>query len=196
MNTSLDKTKAMVRIAILGAISFLLTFVKAPLPIFPSFLKLDPSDIPAIIAALAYGPIGGVGVQLIKAITDALTSESAGVGQIANFIAGSAFVIPLGFVYQRAKNLRGYCLGAGLGSLSMIVVASVFNYFVLIPAYAVIFGGMDAIIGLAAKLNSSITGLGSLVLLAIAPFNLLKAVLISVFGYALYKPLTTIFRQA
>ena len=193
---ALHKTKVMVRIAILGAIAFLLTFAKIPLPFFPSFLKLDFSDIPAVVAALAYGPAGGIGVAMIRLVVDLLKSSSGGVGQLANFIAAAAYLIPLGLVYKHAKTLRGYCAGAGLGSIFMIVIACLFNYFVLIPAYALIFGGMDAIVGMASAINSSVTGLGTLVVFAIAPFNILKALLISVLGYLLYKPLTPLFRQA
>ena len=193
---ALHKTQVMVRIALLGAISSLLTFVEIPLPFFPSFLKLDPSDIPAVVAALAYGPVSGIGVALIRLIVDLLKSSSGGVGQLANMIASSAYLIPLGIVYKRHKSLLGFYAGAGLASVCMILVACLFNYFVLIPAYAIIFGGMEAIINAASKVNSSVQGLGTLVMLAIAPFNALKAIMISVLGYLLYKPLAPLFRQA
>jgi len=151
--------------------------------------------VPAIIATLAFGPAGGVVVQLIKMFTDILTSESAGIGQLANFIAGAAYAIPLGLLYRRSKTLKGFLLGAAVGSLCMIVTACVFNYFVLIPAYAAAFtGGMDSIIGMAAAINASVTSLETLIILMFVPFNLLKAVLISLFGYLLYKPLQPLLR--
>ena len=189
-------TQTMVRLAILGAFAFLLTFLVLPLPIFPAFLKLDPSDIPAIIAALSFGPAGGVLVQLIKCLTDALTSNSGGIGQLANFIAGTAYILPLGMIYQGKRSLRRYLIGAAFGSLCMIVTACLFNYFVLIPAYAAAFtGGIDGIIGMASQINAAVVNLETLILLTLAPFNLLKAVLISLLGYLLYRPLLPLLRR-
>ena len=182
--------RVMTRLAVLGALAFLLTFWEVPLPIFPVFLKLDASDIPAVIAAIAFGPLGGVVVQLIKALLDAYKSSTGGIGQLANFIAGTAYVVPLGFVYAWRPRLSGFGLGAVLGTACMVVAACLANYFLIIPLY-----GFETVLELAQKVNSGITDMQTLILLAFAPFNLLKAGLISILGYLLYKPLQPLLRR-
>ena len=168
--------RVMVQLALLGAIAFVLTFVETPLPFFPSFLKLDPSDIPAVFATATFGPIGGVVVQLIKALLDMLKSSTAGVGQIANFVAGSAFAIPLGLIYRQRPTFSGFLLGEAVGVMCMVSMACMANY-ILLPLY-----------GLTVTLD--------LILWTLAPFNLLKATLISVVCAALYVPLQPAMRLA
>ena len=58
--------KTVVKISVLGVISFSLMFLKTPLWFTPPFLKFDISDLPSVIGAFAMGPGTGVWIQLIK----------------------------------------------------------------------------------------------------------------------------------
>ncbi|GIN97338.1 hypothetical protein J6TS1_32080 [Siminovitchia terrae] len=77
--------------------SFVLMLIKFPIPPFPAYLTVDFSDIPALIAALMFGPLAAIIVELIKNILDYLMIGSeAGIpiGNFSNFLAGTMFVLP------------------------------------------------------------------------------------------------------
>ena len=69
--------------AVMGALGFVLMLLEFPLPfIIPAFIKLDFSEIPAIITAYAFGPQYGVLVCLIKNLLHLPLTSSAGVGEL------------------------------------------------------------------------------------------------------------------
>ena len=133
-------TKQVVKIGMLSAVSIVLMMFELALPIFPSFLKLDISDLPALVGAVTMGPVAGVMIELVKNLLHLLKTSTAGVGELANFLVGVALVLPMGICFKKHKNLLGYVQGVVLGTVCMVAVACVFNYYVLIPAFAVAFG--------------------------------------------------------
>lgn len=184
---ALDTSK-MVKIGMLSAVSIVLMMFELALPIFPSFLKMDVSDLPAIIGAVAMGPLAGILIEFIKNALHLFKTSSAGVGEFANFIMGISLIIPIGFFYKKKKNLMSFVQGAVVGCILMVVMACAFNYYILIPAYAVAFGApIEAFVEIANKVNSSVVDLKTLVFFAIAPFNVIKAIVVSVIGYPLCK---------
>ena len=58
----------MVSVAMLSSIAYLLMMLDFPFPGLPPFLKIDFSDVPALIAAIIFSPIAGVIVEAIKNI--------------------------------------------------------------------------------------------------------------------------------
>ena len=181
----------MIKIALLSAIAFVLTLplFRWSLPIFPGFLSLDVSDLPAIIGMVVLGPLPAVWIIGLKNILDILItgSSSAGIGPLANFLVGTAYILPLGFIFHKQKNRVGFAIGAAAGVISATVMAGVFNITVLIPTYArVLEIPIEVIIGMGSAINPNIDSLASLVLLSIVPFNLLKFGLVSVVGFILY----------
>ena len=56
----------MTKIAMLSVLAFILMQFELILPMFPSFLKIDVSDLPAVIGAFAMGPFAGVAISAIK----------------------------------------------------------------------------------------------------------------------------------
>jgi len=50
-------TNSLVKISVLSVLSYILMVIDFPLPMFPSFLKLDFSDIPALLGSFAIGPM-------------------------------------------------------------------------------------------------------------------------------------------
>lgn len=183
---------------ILAALSSILRFLETPLPLLPVFLKIDFSNIPALIGGFALGPVAGAIILLIKNIVYLPFSQTSGVGEIADFIISLAMVLPAAFIYKYHKNRRGAIWGMVSGSALMSFVAGpLMNYFVLIPFYAVVFFGssVDAIIGVAAAANTSINSIWTYVLFAVVPFNIVKCLVVCVVTGLLYKPLSPLLHK-
>ena len=78
--------------AVLAAVAFLLAFFELPLPLSPSFARMDLSDLPALIGAFAFGPASGVMIELIKNLLQLFSTSTGGVGELANYLMGASFV--------------------------------------------------------------------------------------------------------
>ena len=119
--------------AMLGAVAAVLMYMEFPIPIMPSFVKLDVSELPALLAAYAYGPVSGIAVCLIKNLIKLPSTSTAAVGELFNFVMGALFVGVAGFVYKRSKTRRSALIGAGLGALIMAVVSVPYNLLHRLP---------------------------------------------------------------
>jgi riboflavin transporter len=182
-------TKNLVMIAFLSAIAYVLMLLHLPFK-FIGFLELEFSDVPAIIGGIFYGPIVGVIIELIKNLIKALTgTTTSGVGELANFIICSSFVLPASILFRRIKGKGRAFVSFGVATLSMVVVGALANYFVMIPLYAVAFGGMDVVVGVASPMIPAIKDLGTIVLFGITPFNIVKGIVLGIVSNYIYKPL-------
>lgn len=174
-------TNKLVKISMLSAIAFALQYISFSIPIFPNFLKIDISDVPAVIGGLLYGPMS---VIVIEAIKNVLTfvikgSYSGGVGEVANFLIGVALVAPAIYIYKKNPSMKSYKTGAAVGTVCMCVAAGLLNYFVLIPLYASLFGqDVQVYVDMANAIFSFIDTYNELILFSIVPFNILKALII------------------
>jgi riboflavin transporter FmnP len=187
-------TRYIAKIGILSAIAVILMFFEVPLPMMPSFLKLDASELPAIIGAFVLGPMAGVGIEFIKNLLHAANTQTMGIGEIANFLVGVAFILPAGYLYQKDKSQGGAILSLIMGTFSMMLAASLLNYFILLPLYqAMLHFPLEQIITLGTVANPQIVDLKSFITMAIAPFNLIKGIVISVFTLLIYKKISPIF---
>ncbi|BBP90399.1 hypothetical protein BsIDN1_40170 [Bacillus safensis] len=136
MNQS--KVKRLVVTSMLSSISFVLILLDFPFPGLPAYLKIDFSDIPAIIAILIYGPGAGIAVEALKNVLHYLIQGSMSgvpVGQVANFIAGTLFILPVAFMFKKIKSAKGMAWSMITGTLLMTVMMSILNYFLFLPAY-------------------------------------------------------------
>lgn len=182
---SLFTTKAMVTVGLLSALSYVLMLLESP-P-FIGFLRLEFSDIPAILGAFWFGPASGVVIEFIKNLIKVLTaSKTMGIGELANFIVSIAYVIPAGILFRRLKGKYKSIVAFGVATLSMTVVGFLMNYFVTVPLYANMYGGMDAIVG-AASMVPGVKDMFTLILLGITPFNLVKGIFLGVVGHLTYE---------
>ena len=185
-------TQLMVKIAMLSAISFILTIegiFRFRLPFFPAFLAMDIADVPALIGAIAIGPVAGIWILALRNVISVLITGTAslGIGPLANFIFGVAYILPLWYIYNRfGRNTRAFVAGAAVGTVVSTIMAALLNYYMIIPAFALAMG-MERIIQSGADANEGINSVGTMVLYAIIPFNLIKNVLVSVVGFVLYK---------
>ncbi len=184
-------TRKLTSIAILSALAFILMLMEILPPFVPEFLKLDFSEIPVLIGAFAFGPLSAVLIELIKNLLHLTVTQTAGVGELANFLIGSCFAGSAGLIYRYMKNRKGAILAMAAGVLVMTAAASLLNYYVLLDIYAR-FWSMDAIIAMGHAANSHITDKGSLILWAFIPFNLAKSTAVSVISGLIYKPLSPI----
>jgi riboflavin transporter FmnP len=181
-------TRYIAKVGILSAIAAILMFFEVPLPMMPSFLKLDASELPAIIGTFVLGPMAGVGLEFIKNLLHAANTQTMGIGEIANFLVGVAFILPAGYLYKRYNSHKGAIISLIAGTVSMVLSASLLNYFILLPLYqAVLHFPLEQIINLGTMANPKIVDLKSFIAMGIAPFNLIKGIVISIFTLMIYK---------
>lgn len=183
--------------AILGAMGFVLMLLEFPLPfIIPSFIKLDFSEIPALIATFAYGPLLGILVCLIKNLLHLFVTTSAGVGELSNFLMGAIFVGVAGLFYKKSHSRRGALLGSLIGAFIMAVVSIFTNYFIVYPAFVVIYGmPMEAILGMYKQLLPAADNLFKALVIFNVPFNLAKGMLDAGVCFVIYKRISPLLKK-
>ena len=195
----MDKTsiRKFVVSGIFGALGFVLMLLEFPLPlIIPSFIKLDFSEIPALIASFAFGPLYGILVCAIKNLLHLFVTTSAGVGEVSKFILGAIFVFPAGLIYKKIHNRKGALIGSVIGAVIMAVVSIATNYFIVYPAYVVIYGmPMDAIIGMYKALLPVADNLFKALVIFNLPFNTAKGIVDAAICFAVYKRLSPILKK-
>lgn len=181
---------------VMGAVGFVLMLLEFPLPfIIPPFIKLDFSEIPAIITAFSFGPQYGILVCLIKNLLHLFASSSAGVGELSNFLLGAVFTGVAGLIYMRHKDRKGALIGALVGSFAMAAVSVVTNYFVVYPAYVVLYGmPMEAIIGMYQAILPVSDNLLKSLLIFNLPFTFIKGMIDAVVCFAVYKRISPILK--
>lgn len=59
-------TKQLVMIGVLGAVSSILMFFEFPVPLSPTFVKMDFSELPIILGGFMMGPVAGLFIIVIK----------------------------------------------------------------------------------------------------------------------------------
>lgn len=194
MKTQTAYAKKITTLAFLSAISTLLMFVEFSVPIMPTFLKFDVSDVPGLIAAFSISPSSGIIVIFIKNLFSAFLSSTMGVGELCNFIVGVTFVFTSGVIYKHHKTKKGAVLAMLCGTLMMSAVAVFVNYFVIIPVYSLIMP-MDLIIDMCKAINSNVNSLLKIVIVFVLPFNIIKGFLVSFITFIIYKKLSPIIKE-
>lgn len=186
-------------IAMFAALAGVLMTLEIPLFFAPSFYKMDLSEVPVLICAFYLGPVAGVVTELLKVLVKLLLkgTSSAFVGDFANFALGCSFVLPATIMYHLNKSKKTALLGMLTGTLALTVGGSLFNAYYLLPKFALLYGiPLDVIVGMGTAVNRNITSVGTLVLYAVVPFNLLKGLLVSAVTFVLYKRVEkVIFRR-
>lgn len=190
--------RMIVQIGMLAALALILMFFEIPLPFAPSFYEIDFSEVPVLIGCFTMGPMAGAAVELVKILLALVLkgTTTAGVGEIANFIIGCSFCVPAGLLYKRNRTRRNALLGMATGTILMTVIGCVVNAFILLPVYSAAFGmPLEALVEMGTAVNGHITDLMTFVILAVAPFNLLKGILVSLLVFLIYKKISPIFKM-
>ena len=195
--TAQSNVRNMVTIAMLGAVSMVLYIFDFPLWFAPSFYKIDFSEIPVMIGSFALGPAAGALIELVKCLLKLVVkgTSTAFVGDIANYLMGCALVVPAGMIYRKKKSKKNAVIGMVVGTLTLVVVGCILNAYVLLPTYSKAFGmPVDALIEMGSAVNPGIKDIFSFVLLAVAPFNALKGIIVSAVTLVLYKYVSPILK--
>lgn len=196
---SASKIRMIASISMLSAIAAVLMLFEFPIVfIAPSFYKLDFSEVPVLIGAFAFGPIAGIAIELVKILLNLVMNGTLtfGVGELANFLIGCALVAPASIIYSVNKTRKGAVTGLVAGTAFMVVAGVLLNAFLLLPFYAQFMGGMDALIAVGTEMHASINNPISFALLLVAPFNLVKGILVSVITMLLYKRISRLIKGA
>lgn len=195
------KLKRMIIIAMLSGIAVVLMMFEFPLGFVPGFYKLDFSEIPVIVGAFTLGPVAGLLIEFLKIFLNLLIegSDSAFVGEFANFLIGSAFVIPASFLYFMRKNRKNAICGLTVGTIVATVMGGFLNAFILLPKYVELMGPkfgltMEGVIGAGTEVNSAIQGMTTFILLGVTPFNLIKYGAASLVTILIYKKISHIMK--
>lgn len=184
--------------AILSALSFILyatPFLKFSLPfIFPSFLDMQFSDLPALLGGFALGPVAGCIIIVVKCCLKMPMTSTGCVGELADIIVGIAFVLPAALIYKRNKSRKGALIGLLVGMLSAVGVSILANWLILIPFYASLQEiGIEGLLSMMQALYPEITAdtlYNYYLPLAVLPFNMLRCLVCAVITYFVYKPLS------
>ena len=183
----------MTRCGILAAMAVILYYIEIPVV---AFYKLDLSTLPAILAGFAMGPLPGVAVVVIKNLVHMLGTSTACVGELADIIMSSCFVVPASLIYRRHKDRKSAVLSMLIGTVLMTIAGVLVNYFILIPAYQTLMNlPLEVIVDMGTKVWSYIDNKVKLVIFITAPFNMLKGTVLSVVTYLLYKRVSPLLHQ-
>ena len=187
------KVRYMTVTAMLSALAFILMFIDFSVPLMPSFIKMDISELPALIGAYAMGPVYGVLICLIKNLLHLFITTTGGAGELCNFLLGAVFVFAAGFIYQRNKNRKPAVLGALIGAALMAVLSIPVNYFITYPVYTK-FMPIDAIISMYQEINPAADSLLKCLITFNAPFTFVKGLISVVITFAIYKRISPIIK--
>ncbi|MGL4346450.1 MAG: ECF transporter S component [Cellulosilyticaceae bacterium] len=184
-------TQNLVKISLLSTLAVLLMqFAAIKLPaLFPSFLEIDFSEMPAIVGIMTISPSAGLVIVVMKNILKALLfgSSTGYVGELANMLISIGYILPLMWYAKKGTDLKTTIKGIVWGVAGIAVVGAVVNYFITIPLYAKVFMPMETIIEMGHKIIPAITDKFTFVLLSITPFNLLKGTLVAIVSVAFVK---------
>lgn len=180
----------------LSAVAFVLMFLDFPIPmLIPPFVKMDFSDLPALLGAFALGPVYGVLISLLKNILHIVIAgtTTACAGELGNFLMGAVFAASAGWIYSKKKDRKGALIAALLGALIMGILSVPINYFVTYPAYIQFYGmSAESILQMYQLILPSMKNLTQCLIVFNAPFTLMKGLFDVVLCFLIYKPLSPI----
>ena len=173
-------TKRIVTTAMFAAISYGISFLE--FPIFPSapFLKLDFSAVFIVLVGFLFGPISGVSACAVKELLCFITkSSTGGVGEIANFLVITSFILVPSIVYYFKKGFLTVIFTLLIGCVIQVGVSLLVNRFINFPLF----------MGAGAK--QAFSSLWPFVL----AFNFIKGIAVSVVTILLYKRISRILKK-
>lgn len=193
------KTKLSTRViaggAMLAALSVILQYLEFPIPLVPSFIKFDFSDLPALIGAFAYGPIAGIVIEFIKNLIHCAVSQSATVGELSNFILGATFVGTSGAIYARKKTKGNAFFGGLIGSLAMGVMCIISNYYVVYPFYYKAFMPEEVVLSAYQVILPGVNSVLECLFIFNLPFTIVKGLACIAIAMPIYKKLSPILKK-
>lgn len=176
----INKTKLIVVVGIFSAIAFILQVIGSLMGLkIAGFLEIELSDLPALIIALAYGPLAGVLVEFIKNLLHCLMTSTGFIGEFSNFVVNGTMCLAAGLIYKHHRTFHGALWALLIGTLVMSIVGIFSNLFIMLPLYLK---------------DVPFSGKLELVLTTILPFNLIKGAAISVITVLVYKKISKLIK--
>ncbi len=176
---------------VLTAVAFVLQYIEIAIPIMPSFVKFDFSDLPALVGSFAMGPMCGVLIELLKNLLHSAVSQSFGVGEISNFVLGAVFVAVAGAIYKHKKTRKNAILGAVLGAVVMAAISFPSNLFIVYPVYYN-FMPQETILAMYQAILPSVQSIPQALLVFNLPFTLVKGLINVAITLLIYKKISPI----
>lgn len=194
------------KIAVLTALAFVLySFCKFNLPfMFPSFLEMQISELPALLAGFSMGPLSGLIVIVLKCLLKFPLTSTAYVGESTDMLLGIAFVLPASIIYHlrrdklsRKSGVAHALVGLTVGSILMTGAAILVNRYISVPFYVTLFfnGNFMAILSVVKPIYPNVTEqtfYTYYLFLGVLPFNLLRCIIVSLLTFLLYKRLSVV----
>lgn len=197
LNTKKISTRKIAVIAVMSAIATVIYYLDFPVPLMPSFIKLDLSNVISLITGYALGPVSGVLVCLIKDVIHLVIKglgTTMGVGDIFDFVTSAVFTLTASLIYRKNRTKKGAVIASLIGTLVFTIVSLPLNYFVTYPIYAKAFGGMEAIIGAYRQIMPGVKNLFAALCIFNVPFTFIKGLLCTLITMLIYKPLSPIIK--
>lgn len=185
--------RKMTMTAMLSAVAFILMFLDFSVPVMPGFIKMDLSELPALIGAFSMGPVSGVVICLIKNLLHLFMTSTGGIGELSNFILGACFVLPAGLIYKKWKGKKAAAIGALVGALVMGLVSIASNYFITYPVYYQLMP-KETILAAYQAINPNMESILECLIKFNAPFTTFKGICSVIITLLVYKPLSPIIK--
>ena len=180
--------------AVFSAVAAVLMMLSFNVPLMPSFIKFDFSELPVLIASFAIGPLGGAAVSLIKNLVNLFFTTTRGVGELSNFILSAVFAITAGTIYKHHKTRRGAAVAALIAAFTMAVVGVFSNYFIIYPLFSLIGWKSEMVLGLYQAVNPNIRNLWQALCIFNLPFTFIKGAVTFALSLPIYKKLSPIIK--
>lgn len=199
-NSTGIKIRYIAGVGMLSAVAFVLQYFEIVIPIMPSFIKFDFSDLPALLGAFAYGPLAGVLIELIKNLLHCAVSQSATVGELSNFILGAVFTFTAGLIYKRNKTKKSALIGSIIGAVIMGIISIPSNNFIVYPFYynfmpkEAVLGAYQAIVQMLTGKEGSPSSIMQCLLIFNLPFTIIKGLISVAITMFIYKPLSPVLK--
>ena len=193
--STIKRNRLIAGCGMLTAAAVILQYIEISIPIMPSFIKLDFSDLPALLGAFAYGPLAGIIIELLKNLIHMAVSQSGFVGELSNFILGAAFAGTAGFIYMKKRSRLGAFLGGIVGALVMAAISIPSNFFIIYPLYYSVLGfPEEAVLGMYQALLPSVKSIFEALLIFNLPFTFVKGLISVAVSMLIYKPLSPLLK--
>lgn len=179
--------------AMLSAVAYILMFLDFSVPFMPGFIKMDLSELPALIGSFSMGPLCGVLICLVKNVLHLFITTTGGVGELSNFILGVAFVLPAGLIYKHKKTRKTALAGSLLGAVIMAAFSVFSNYFLVYPVYYN-FMPEDRILAAYQLILPSMKSILQCLICFNMPFTFIKGLFSVVITFLVYKHISPILK--
>ena len=173
-----ERTKKMVTMAMLAALSYLLmVFVRIPMI---SFLKYEPKDVIIAIGGFIFGPVEAFVISLAVSIVEMFTvSDTGWIGALMNLISTCSFACTAAVIYHKNRTQKSAVIGMAAGIVVMVAVMMLWNY-LLTPIY----------------MGYPREAVAAMLPTVFLPFNLIKGTINAVILILIYKPVVRGLRKA